>query len=120
MAKKLSFISKEKLFPILVNRTVIFFFLMCLLTLFVYAVGTIQGFVDSTQLALLRLYTILGIFLTVMSICGVVIDLQRFFRKKMLRYLVRAGGYFILVISGFISVLLVFFIITLSRGNIEP
>jgi hypothetical protein len=109
---------KEKLLPILVSRTVIFFSFMCLLTLFLYAAGTTQEFVDSTQLSLLRLYTVLGIFLTVGSVCGMALDLKRLIKIKKIRYLMRAGGYLLLAVLGAATVLVVMFIITLSRGNL--
>ena len=108
---------KEKLLPILVNRTVIFFFLACLLTLFLYAAGTVQGFIDSTQLYLLRLYTVLGVFLTAVSILGTILNIGRFFRVKKARYLIRAGVYVFLVIFGIATVLLAVFIVALSGGN---
>ena len=108
---------KEKLLPILVNRTVIFFFFMCLMTLATYIVGTVQGFIDSTQLSLLRLYSTLGIFLVVTSAYGVFLGLGRFLSSRKTRYLVRAGGYILLVIYGTTSVLAVAFIITMTGGN---
>ena len=109
---------KEKLLPILVSRAVIFFFIMGLLTLFLYAIGTVQGFIDSTQLSLLRLYVILGIFLTIFSAAGIVVDLRRFLTAKKNRYLLRAVGYFFLAVFGISTVLAVMFIITISAGNI--
>ena len=108
---------KSKFLPILVNRTVIFFFLMCLLTLAIYTVGTAQGFIDSTQLNLLKLYVVLGILLFVTAVFGFSLGLARFFGSKRTRYLVRAGGYLALVIFAAVTVLAVIFIITLSGGN---
>ena len=108
---------KEKLLPILVNRTVLFFFFLCLLTLFLYVVGTVQGFIDSTQLSLLKLYAVLGIFLTAASVYGMAVDLGRFVKAKKIRYLLRAGGYLFLVVFGAATVLAVMVIVTLSGGN---
>ena len=108
---------KEKLLPILVSRTVVFLFVMGILTLFLYGVGTVQGFIDTTQLALLRLYVVLGIFLTIFSAAGIIIDLRRFINMKKKRYLIRAGIYLVLVIFGIFTVLAVIFILTLSGGN---
>ena len=108
---------KEKLFPILVSRTVIFFFLLCLLTLFLYAAGAVQGFVDSTQMALLSVYVVLGIFLVISSVGGTIVALGRFYRLRKSRYLLRAGGYMLLIIFGSATVLLVMFIITVASGN---
>jgi len=102
----------------LASRTVIFFFVMCILTIFLYAAGTVQGFVDSTQFALLRLYVVLGIFLTASSGYGMLIDFGRLFRFRKIRYLLRAGGYMLLVIFGSVTVLAALFIITMSEGNI--
>ena len=110
--------AKEKLLPILANRTVFFFFGMCLLTIFLYAAGTVQGFVDSTQFALLRLYVILGIFLTVISACGIFLSFGRLFRQKKLRYFFRAAGYIFLVLFGAVTVLTAMFILAMSEGNI--
>ena len=108
---------KEKLVRILVNRTAIFFFLMCLLVLFLYVIGTVQDFIDSTQISLLRLYVVLGIFLTIASVYGIAVDVERFLKMKKRRYLFRAGGYILLVIFGAATVLAVMFIITVSGGN---
>ena len=119
MAGKIRINLKEKLFPILVSRAVIFIFFLCLLTLFIYAAGTFQGFVDTTQLSLLKLYAVLGIFLAATSSCATGVNIRRFFRRKKLRYLFRAGGFFLLAIFGIITVLAVMFIISVSKGNIE-
>ena len=108
---------KEKLLPILVSRTVIFLFVLCILTLFLYAAGTVQGFIGSTQLALLSIYVVLGIFLTIASIGGVAVDLYRFFKNRKIRYLLRAGGYMLLMIFGSITVLAIMVIITIASGK---
>ena len=110
---------KEKLLPILTSRTVIFFFVMCLLTIFLYAAGTVQGFLDSTQFALLRLYVVLGISLSAASVCGMFIAFGRLFKHKKIRYLFRACGYILLVIFGSITVLAALFIIAMADGNLN-
>jgi len=102
----------------LANRTVFFFFGMCLLTIFLYAAGTVQGFVDATQFALLRLYVVLGIFLTATSGCAMFLSFGRLFTQKKARYLFRAGGYIILVVFGTGTVLVAMFILAMSEGNI--
>ena len=108
---------KDKLLSILVNRAVVFFFIMCVFTLFLYAIGTNQGFVDSTQLSLLKLYSVLAIFLAVMSIFGIIINVIRFLEQKKVRYLLRAGVYFLLALFGAATVLGAMFISALSLGN---
>ena len=114
---KFTGLSKEKLLYLLVNRLAVFFFLMCLLTLFLYTAGTVQDFIDSTQLFLLNLYFVLGIFLTIASVSGLLLDLNRFFRTKKTRYLLRAGGYVFLVIFGVVTVLAASAITAISGGN---
>ena len=108
---------RKKLQYILVSRVVIFFFVMCLLTLFLYAAGTVQGFTDSTQLSLLSLYMVLGIFLTSTSFYGVLLNLRRFLLDKRTRYLLRTFGYILLALFGVVTVLAVVFILTISKGN---
>ena len=112
----LSNFSKEKLLPILVSRTVIFFFLICLLTLFLYMAGTFQNFIDTTQLFLLRLYSVLGVLLSISSACGSVLDLGRFSKTKKSRYLFRAAGYLLLIVFGIVTTLAVTAIIAISEG----
>jgi len=90
---------------------------MSLLTLFIYAVGTNQGFTDSIQLSLLRLYIALGLFLSVTSVYGIIISAGRFIKLKKVRYIFRTGTYVFLVVFGVSTVLAVMFIITLSAGN---
>ena len=114
---KFARLSKEKFLYLLVNRLAIFFFLMCLLTLFLYTAGTIQDFTDSTQLFLLNLYFILGLFLAIASVSGLVLDLNRFSRTRKTRYLLRAGGYVFLVVFGVVTVLAASAITAISGGN---
>jgi len=108
---------KDKLLPILISRISIFLFLMCLLSLFLYAAGTVQGFIDTTQISLLSLYVVLGILLALTSISGVVISLIRFKKSRKIRYLFRTGGYMLLMIFGSATILAIMFIITLASGN---
>jgi hypothetical protein len=108
--------SKERLLPILINRTALFFFIMSVLTLLLYAAGTVQEFTDATQFTLLALYPVLGIFLTITSIFGIILDLGRFIGTKKGRYFLRAGGYLFLVIFGAVTVLAVMAILALSGG----
>ena len=110
--------ANKKLLPILVNRTAVFFFLICLFTLFLYAAGTVKGFIDSTQISLLSFYVVAGIFLAIASISGVLINFSRLFRNKKIRYLFRAGAYLLLIIFALITVLVVMVIIAISKGNI--
>jgi hypothetical protein len=109
--------SKERLLHILINRTALFFFVMCVLTLFLYVAGTVQEFTDATQFALLTLYSVLGIFLTITSISGIILDMTRFIGAKKGRYFFRAGGYLFLVVFGGVTVIAVMAILALSGGE---
>ena len=82
-----------------------------------YVAGTIQGFIDSTQLFLLKLYEAFGIILIAASFCGVVFDIERCIKLKKGRYLFRAGGYLLLVIFGVATVFTVIAIIAISEGG---
>jgi len=109
--------SKERMLPILISRTALFLFVMSVLTLFLYAAGTAQEFTDATQYALLALYSVLGIFLTITSISGIILDITRFIDAKKGRYFFRAGGYLFLAIFGVITVMAVMAILALSGGE---
>ena len=108
---------EKKFLPLLISRTVIFFFVMCLLNMILYVIGTVQDFIDSTQLSLLRLHVVLGIFLTFSSLFGIGLDLKRFIKIRKWRYFIRSFGYLALVILGAATVLAAIFIITISGGN---
>ena len=108
---------KEKLLYLLINRSALFLFVMCLLTISLYLIGTNQGFVDTTQLGLLRFYAVLAMFLTTISVCGVVINIIRFKDQKRLRYFFRSACYLLLMFFSLGTVLTVMFIFTLSTGS---
>ena len=114
---KFNRLSKERLFSLLVNRLVIFFFLMCVLTLFLFIAGTVQDFIDSTQLFLLNLYNVLGVLLIAASFLGMIFDLYRFAKTRKARYLPRAGGYILLAVFGIFTVLMASAITAISSGN---
>ena len=88
--------------------------------MFLYAAGTVQGFIDSTQLSLLRLYVFLGIFLSAASVWGMILELRRLFKAKTLRFLFQAVIYLFFVFFGSATVFAAMFIITISGGNAGP
>ena len=110
---------KEKILPILINRTTIFLFIISIFTLFLYAAGTVQGFIDSTQNFLLSFYVVIGISLVFASIAGIAIDIGRLIKNRKARYLLRAGGYMFLMIFALVTVFAVMAIIAISEGNIS-
>jgi hypothetical protein len=108
----------NELFPVLLNRTVLFFLTMSLIDLFLYSIGTIQGFTDSTQLFLLRLGAILSILLALSAFYGVVLDLFLFFYRKKIRFICGAWVYALFGLLGGLAAAASGFIISLSGGNV--
>jgi len=108
----------EKLLSILISRAALFFLLLSLITLFLYGVGTAQGFTDSTQFAFIQLYVALGIFLGVISLCGLFVEVGRFITSKEVRYLFRAGGYIVLIAFAIVTSFGALFILAIAEGNI--
>ena len=108
----------EKLLSILINRAALFFLLMSLITLFLYAVGTAQGFTDATQFALVQLYVAVGIFLGVVSFSGVFVQVWQFIRGKKSRHLFLAGGHIFLVAFAVATTFGALFILAIAEGNI--
>jgi hypothetical protein len=107
----------RRILPILVSRAVFFFFLMCFLTVFLYAIGTVQGFMDSTQIMLLKIAAPLGLFLAAGAVYGIVLDFILFFGLKKIRFLGGAGLYLVMGIFGAVTALGAFFITAAAGGN---
>ena len=109
--------AKEKLLPLLVSRTVFFFLAASLFTLILYAVGTAREFVDSTQLSMLKLCSVSGIFLITASVYGAAFHLEKFIRTRKALCLLKTCGYLILAVFGAVIVASAMLIITISGGN---
>jgi hypothetical protein len=107
------------LFPVLVNRTVLFFLAMCFINLFLYIIGTVQGFMDSIQLLLLRIAVVSSVLLTLSAFYGFALDLLLFFRGKKMRFILGLWGYAFSGLFGCAMAALAVFIITVSEGNIR-
>ena len=58
-----------------IDKTGLFFFMMCSLIVFLYITGTRQEFQDSSQLFLLRIGTVFGILLSIFSLFGLIIGI---------------------------------------------
>jgi hypothetical protein len=120
---------KKTVIEILVKRTVTFFFGMCLLTILLYGIGTAQGFMDITQLLLLRLTVVLGLFLGVGSVYGIILALwlawkgvRKGAQKGALgglrfRHIGGIGGYLLLGLFGMLVALMGAFILVTAGGN---
>jgi hypothetical protein len=108
---------KKPVIEILVKRTVTFFFGMCLLTIFFYAIGTAQGFMDITQLMLLRLTITFGIFLGVGSVYGIILALWLARKGLKVRYIGGIGSYLLLSLFGILAAFVAAFIVVTAGGN---
>lgn len=112
---------QEKLpIAILIKRTVSFFFGLCILTIFLYAIGTYQGFMDNTQRMLLNGGLILGLILFFFSFYGLISDI--WFMARGILHVIRGirgiGTYIILGNFGLLIAAVAAFILVLTRGNI--
>jgi hypothetical protein len=114
---KISRPKKKPIIVILVKRTVFFFLTMCFLTLFLYGIGTAQEFMDITQLLLLHLAMLLGIFLAAASVYGMILDFWLVFHNRKFRYLYGAGAYLFLGLFGVLITVLTAFIMAAAEGN---
>ena len=97
---------------ILVKRTISFFLGICILLLFLYGVGNSQGFIDSTQIKLLRGIIIAGFFLGVASVYAIFLNIWLTFYKKK-PYVKDIAYYIIIGIFGFVIAGLATFILTI-------
>ena len=108
---------KEEILPIMVNRMILLFFVLCLIALYLYISGTRNEFLDSIQFIFLRIYLTVGLLLALSSLCGFFIDIYYFCKRKKFNYLLKACLYMLLAVFGSVTVAAVMFIITLSSGN---
>jgi hypothetical protein len=108
---------KKSLGAILIKRTVFLFLVLCFLSLFLYAIGTRQEFMDTTQLLLLRLSMFTGFFLAAAAIYGFLLQLWLVFHEKNDRLLRDAGMYLGLSLAGIAAALFAVFIIVFAKGN---
>jgi hypothetical protein len=108
---------KAKFFAVITARVTVFFLLMGILTGFLYAIGTAQGFMDSTQLLLLRLTVWWGALLAVSSFYGLILKIIVFTRNKELRGLGGVPVYLVLGIIGIAGSCAALFIIIAAAGN---
>ncbi|MDR2634066.1 MAG: hypothetical protein LBC51_10670 [Treponema sp.] len=108
---------KKPIILMLVKRTVFFFSGICLLSLFLYGIGTNQGFKEQTQFMLLHITVMVGLFIGVGSLYGIGLDLWRIFQKQY-RYLCGIGGYLCLGVFGIALAALASFILVLTEGNL--
>jgi hypothetical protein len=113
---------EKKMFPVFLKTTALFAFFLSLFTAAFYAAGTAQEFTDKTQLFLLRLLSVLGLFLALVSFYGMAYKGYRFLFRNTAK-----GGKFhffsgicLYLILGVFGVLLAFFasfVSVMAGGN---
>jgi hypothetical protein len=84
-----------------------------------YALGTVQGFMDDTQFFLLRTAALFGILLVISSVLGFFIDLGFFLTRKRIHYLGTMVFYFFIGMLGGIIASGSYFIMVVSAGNVN-
>jgi hypothetical protein len=125
---------RNPLILMLVRRGVIFFALMGLFSIFLYALGTRQEFTDPTQFMLIRHSIVFGLLLFCGAVCGFVLNFAFFFRFRFLKtlsplydaipgsgsfhFLRNLGFYMSLTILGLLIALSMAFILAITKGNI--
>jgi hypothetical protein len=107
----------KPLIVLLVKRAVFFLFGLCLLCLFLYCIGTVQDFLDSTQIAILNAASGLGLLLGIGAAYGFVLDIGAASTLKAPRYLLGAFAYFFLAVTGISVAGLASFILVAISGN---
>jgi len=91
---------------------------MCLLSGFFYLFVTNQGFLDETQLLLLRFAALLGFLLIISSVIGFLMDLIILIKTKKIRYFLNCFLFLFFIIIGALTAFLAYFIIIFSQGNV--
>lgn len=108
---------KKPIIAILVKRTVLFFFFLCILAVYLYGIGTAQEFMDETQLMLLHLLVILGLSLNVSAIYGIFLNFWFVFHHRKYRFFGGLGMYIALALFGITVAALAALILVAARGN---
>jgi hypothetical protein len=108
---------KKPFIVILVKRTSLFFFSLSALTVFLYAIGTAQEFMDSTQLLLLRILVILGLCLAMDSLYGAALNIWFFIQKRQFQFAGSSGLYLLSGVLGAAMAIAAAFIIVAAGGN---
>jgi hypothetical protein len=117
---------KKPFVLVLLHGAALFSFGICLLSVFLYFAGTRQRFMDSTQLALIRLAMLSGIFSALLSLYGIITDLVCLFRARREQqgrpraaYIRGIAGYLFLGLAGALIAVLGTLIATAAGGNLS-
>ena len=92
--------SQKPLIILLVKRVVLFIAFINILLIFLYAIGTAQVFLDSTQIMLLRWASSMGVLLFIGALYGFILDIYGAIRLRSARFLWGCLAYLSLSVLG--------------------
>ena len=101
---------------IIVKRGIIFFFLMCVILIFLYILGAFQQFSDASLHMLLRLTGFFGLFLGINGAFGIILEIWFFFRKENYHIFFNIILFFIFGSFGILVAVITFFIQAMTGG----
>jgi hypothetical protein len=122
---------EKRMFPVFLKAAALFAFFLSLFTAAFYAVGTAREFTDKTQLFLLRLLSVLGLFLAFVSVYGIAYKGFHFFlffgklkrlnntaKNGKFRFLPGICLYLILGAFGILLAVFASFVSVMAGGNV--
>ena len=68
--------------PDVINKITLFMFLMSLLVFLTFMAGNVQGFIDSTQILLLKLFRVTALIFIVTGVYNLLIDIVVIMRNR--------------------------------------
>ena len=101
----------------LTRNSIFLLFLMCMLFLLFYLIGNFQGFIDRSQLIILRVLTATSICLCIMSLIGFVLEIIFLFMKdKKSRHFLTMFFYLFTFVTGFALIIFSMVIRKIAAG----
>lgn len=110
---------RKPLLVLLVKRAVLFLAVNCAVSLFLYAVGTSQDFLDETQVFLLRSTALLGLLSAIGAIYGCAVDLYAAVMMKSRRFLIGFAAYLLVAFCGLMVTMFSNALLVAVAGNIS-
>ena len=101
---------------IIVKRSILFIFLICLTTLSLYFIGAFQQFTDAALTMLLQIAGFSGLLLGIYGAFGIIMEFWFLFKKENYRIVLNIVLFFILGIFGLLVAVFAFFIQALMGG----
>ncbi len=106
----------HKPFPVLLAKRVCLFLLfICALSLWLYALGNAQGFMEKTNLMLLGIAASAGVAAVFASIAGIILSLPLLFSGKF-RYMIGIVFYVLAAVLGCAAAVFSYFLLILAGG----